>query len=325
MPEMRKSATLLAPARPPEENRLPPFTIVRATVSRVERISPSFVRVSFAGAGLDRFGTPGKTFDQRIKIVFPSGSSALPELAQADPNWYATWRALPEHARGTMRTYSLRDLHEDAQGTTAVVDFVLHEEDEDSGPACRWAQQACVGNEVLLIGPRRNRIDGGGIEYSPALGSTVLLAGDETAAPAIARILEDSSVELHGIAFIEVSSAADQLDIRAPSGCEVRWVARRGQPHGSALISAVTTYLGLEMDPLTPEEQPEQLIWETPLYSNIAEEDGAVQEASRRYFWIAGESGMVTTLRRHLVQSLHVDRSQIAFMGYWRQGVAMRA
>ena len=43
------------------------------------------------------------------------------------------------------------------------------------------------------------------------------------------------------------------------------------------------------------------------------------------YAWIAGESGVVTGLRRHLVRGLGIDRRQVSFMGYWRQGVAMRS
>jgi NADPH-dependent ferric siderophore reductase len=34
---------------------------------------------------------------------------------------------------------------------------------------------------------------------------------------------------------------------------------------------------------------------------------------------------MVTTLRRALVHELAVERARVAFMGYWRQGVAMRS
>lgn len=43
------------------------------------------------------------------------------------------------------------------------------------------------------------------------------------------------------------------------------------------------------------------------------------------YAWIAGESWMVRCLRRSLVTELGVDRSQVAFMGYWREGVAMKS
>jgi NADPH-dependent ferric siderophore reductase len=43
------------------------------------------------------------------------------------------------------------------------------------------------------------------------------------------------------------------------------------------------------------------------------------------YAWIAGESTVVTGLRRHLVNELGLDRGRVAFMGYWRRGVAMRS
>jgi NADPH-dependent ferric siderophore reductase len=43
------------------------------------------------------------------------------------------------------------------------------------------------------------------------------------------------------------------------------------------------------------------------------------------YAWIAGESWMVKALRRSLVTELGVDRRQVAFMGYWRDGVSMKS
>jgi NADPH-dependent ferric siderophore reductase len=43
------------------------------------------------------------------------------------------------------------------------------------------------------------------------------------------------------------------------------------------------------------------------------------------YAWIAGESKVVTGLRRHLVTEWGFDRSQVVFMGYWRGGVALWA
>ena len=35
--------------------------------------------------------------------------------------------------------------------------------------------------------------------------------------------------------------------------------------------------------------------------------------------------GLNAGLRRALVQDLDVDRRQVAFMGYWRRGVAMQS
>ena len=57
-----------------------------------------------------------------------------------------------------------------------------------------------------------------------------------------------------------------------------------------------------------------ELIWDSP-------------EAPHRgfYAWIAGEAAAVKALRRAVVTDRGVDRSQVAFMGYWRLGQAERA
>ncbi|RYE76509.1 MAG: siderophore-interacting protein, partial [Myxococcales bacterium] len=54
-------------------------------------------------------------------------------------------------------------------------------------------------------------------------------------------------------------------------------------------------------------------------------ESTTTQESDELFAFIAGESAMVTNLRRALVKEVGVDRSQVAFMGYWRRGVAMKS
>ncbi|QBE50107.1 siderophore-interacting protein [Leucobacter triazinivorans] len=313
-----------------------PFAVARAKVVGVERISPTFVRATFGGEPLRGIGNPGRTLDQRIKLIFPPESGALPQLADA-PDWYAAWLAIPEEARGSMRTYSIRELQVEQSGETRlVVDFVLHLEPGATGPASLWASRAAVGDELLLIAPRRGRLDGGGIEFEPGAAASVLLAGDETAAPAIARILEELPAEARGIAFIEVPLAADRLPVDAPAGVEVRWLPRGAALHGAELIPAVLEHLGdppraggpgatdAENGAASGGQGAEQLLWETPQYSGLGEEIGQDPGRHERYFWIAGESGVVTSVRRHLVRELGIARSQVAFMGYWRRGVAMK-
>ena len=65
-------------------------------------------------------------------------------------------------------------------------------------------------------------------------------------------------------------------------------------------------------------------VWETPIFSSLGEELEDGRGIPGLYAWIAGESGVVTTLRRHLVREVGLARHQVAFMGYWRKGVAMR-
>ncbi|MBC9937470.1 MULTISPECIES: siderophore-interacting protein [unclassified Leucobacter] len=316
-----------------------PTVIARARVAWVERPCPTFARVAFRGPELEWFGTPGRTFDQRIKVIFPPHAGDLPDLAP--DTWYPEWLELPEEARGAMRTYSIRDVCVDATGTEVVVDFVLHLAPGTSGPAALWASGARAGDEVLLVGPRRGRLDGGGIEFDPGAAPRVLLAGDETAAPAIARILEDAPHDLVGDAFIEMPGDGERLDIRAPRGVELRWLSRFSEAPGSALVPSVLASLGTSaaalegygqrgvgssVEGLTGAGEPagDELLWETPSFSGLGEPLDAARERGERYYWIAGESSVVTRLRRHLVRDLGVSRHQVAFMGYWREGVAMR-
>lgn len=299
------------------------YALARAVVRQVERVSPNFVRVTFGGDELEEIGTPGEVFDARIKLVFPPASGRVPDLGVDPGDWYGAWLAIPEAERGSMRTYSVRFLRATA-GTEVFVDFVLHLKPGLTGPASRWASTAAVGDEVLLVGPRRGRRDHGGAEFVPGEASSILLAGDETAAPAIARILEDSPAATRGIAFIEAPSAQDVLAIDAPAGVEVHWLPRGEAEHGLRLIHTVLDYLGAPSDIVVRDVDTEDLLWETPDYSGLGEEIDDTAAAGDRYFWIAGESGVVTTLRRHLVKDLGIARAQVAFMGYWRRGVAMK-
>ena len=305
----------------------PPYILARAQVRAVDRVSPNFVRITLGGEELDEFGTPGDVYDTRVKLVFPPASGVLPPIDRDTDDWWGAYLSFPEEERGSMRTYSVRELRVADGGTEVVIDFVLHLAPGLTGPASLWASRAVVGTELLIVGPRRGREDRSGIEYAPAGASSVMLVGDETAAPAIARILEDAPRETRGIAFIEVPVAADELSIDSPEGVEVHWLPRGDAAHGLRLIPTVLDYLGdTGHDEITVQDADgEDLVWETPIYSASGEVVAAPAGPSDdRYFWIAGESGVVTTLRRHLVKDLGIDRSQVAFMGYWRRGVAMR-
>ena len=69
----------------------------------------------------------------------------------------------------------------------------------------------------------------------------------------------------------------------------------------------------------------EEILWDVPAaLTEAAQGSSSATEKDDRpfYAWIAGEAGPVKRLRRYLVQEVGVDRKQIAFMGYWRQGKA---
>jgi NADPH-dependent ferric siderophore reductase len=303
-----------------------PLILAEVEVTSVERLSPSFLRVELGGPELADFGVEGKLFDQRIKLIFPSGTGTLPCLSGADEGWYAAWRKLPDAERGHMRTYSVRAVRGEGTATRLVVDIVLHLGKDQAGPGSQWAAAATPGDRVVLVGPRRG-IAFGGIEFTQDPAREVLLAGDETAVPAICRILADLEADARGTAFLEVPDTADVLDVIAPPGVEVVWLPRNGAPRGEPQVTATRRHLGLPpATALVADHQVRADMWETPGYSSSGESLASQPRSPHDlYAWIAGEARVVTTLRRCLVHELGLPRRHVAFMGYWRRGVAMRS
>ncbi len=118
------------------------------------------------------------------------------------------------------RNYTVRR-HRPALGEIDV-DVVLH---YPPGPASRWASEVPLGSVVGYAGPR--------VDYAPRDGvDWLLLCGDETALPAIAAILETTTVS-PVLAVVEVHDAAEQLPVDLPAGRELRWVHRDGAPAGT--------------------------------------------------------------------------------------------
>lgn len=304
-----------------------PMLLADVEVVSVERLGPTFVRVELGGPELAHFGVDGARYDQRIKLVLPDpDTGALTSTEGADESWLATWSERPTSERGHMRTYTIRDVRGSGEQTTFVVDMVLHLEGDLVGPGSTWASRAAPGDRIVVLAPRRGH-PYGGIEFTPPPGADLLLVGDETAVPAICTVLEQLPDDARGKAFLEVPVAADVQAVRAPAGVDVVWLAREGAELGAALHDAVVTHLGIRGDLVeVASDEVDPDLWETPFYSSSGEEvPGDVVGVGGTYAWIAGESKVVTGLRRHLVSELGFDRSQVAFMGYWRRGVAMRS
>ncbi|MCM3656615.1 siderophore-interacting protein [Agromyces mediolanus] len=306
----------------------PAYRTFRAAVARAERLSPHFVRVTFAGEELADFGTAG--LDQRVKLVFPIEGRGFADFP-AGEDWYRAWRELPADRRNAFRTYTVRAVR---PGRREVdVDFALH---GDLGPASAWAARASEGDELLIIGPdERSPERTVGIDFRPGAVDTVLLAGDETAAPAICAILEQLPADASGAALIEVPSPADVLQVAAPEGVEVRWLARSSADavHGERLVPAVRDWVARATTPIDDRPATDAAadasaaalsaaeladgddvpLWDVPEGRSL---DGAC------YAWLAGEASVITSLRRFLVRDAGLDRRQVAFMGYWRRGRA---
>jgi len=226
-----------------------------------------------------------------------------------------------------MRTYTVRDVVGAGAGTCIVVDIVVH--DGAGGPGNSWALAAVPGDQLAMLAPRRGRAYGG-IEWAPEPGRQLLLVGDETAVAAICSILEQLPSTARGTAFLEVPVAEDLQAVAHPVGVELLWLPPGGAAHGSRLTTEVTAHLGVAAAPVElSADEVDRDLWETPTHSSSGEPIDPTGTApsphADLYAWIAGESKVVTGVRRHLVTGLGIDRRQVAFMGYWRRGVAMRS
>ena len=293
-----------------------PFRLHEVTLVGRRRISPSFVRFTFTGPELDLFADNG--LDQRIKLIFPLDGVGLAPVPRGD-DWYAGWRALPDELRNPIRTYTIRAVRQDAREID--VDIVLH---GLTGPASRWASNAQPGDELVVLGPNAS-YDGfhGGIDFLPPRRSgRVLLAGDETALPAIANILEALPPEAQGCALVEVPHPGDAAALPEHPGIDTVVLARGEGEHGAALSPLVRERVDGMFDELDAELELDDvdvdagLLWEVP--SDNA--GHAALDEAPLYAWLAGEASVIKLLRRHLVAERGMDRKAVAFMGYWRQG-----
>ncbi|MFD1815435.1 siderophore-interacting protein [Rhodococcus gannanensis] len=233
-------------------------------------VTPLMRRVTFAGAGVATYAhDPSRV--PNVKLVFPDpdGNLVLPvgsasgRLSWPDPT-----------VRQRVRTYTVRRL--DPEKAEMDIDFVRH---GDEGLASAWAERAQPGSAIGAAG-------GGGITAKES--DWYLVVGDETALPAIGRMLERLHPDARGVALVEIDNPAEEQDLVRPVGVEVRWLHRNGAPAGSTelLIDAAKSV-------------------ELPT-------DGSV------FAWVSAESRVVLELRRYLRVEAGLNRKVTLVIGYWR-------
>ncbi|GAA3462762.1 siderophore-interacting protein [Saccharothrix longispora] len=239
-------------------------------VARTERLTREMVRVVLGGEGLAGFET-GPFTDSYVKLVFP-----LPDVVHPEPFDLREVRAsLPRERWPRTRTYTVRSWDPAARELT--IDFVVHGDDGIAGP---WAAKAQPGDVLHFAGP------GGG--YAPsAEASWHLLAGDESAWPAIAAAVEALPAGARATVLVEVEGPADEQVVRSAGEVDLRWLHRAGGPRGRLVVDAVR---GLEFPA-----------------------DGV-------QVFVHGEATMVKELRGHLKLERGVARERMSISGYWRLG-----
>ncbi|MFT4162067.1 DUF2218 domain-containing protein [Shinella sp.] len=186
------------------------------TVADVGDVTPHMRRIRLKGQALTRFAS---LRNLHCKLLIPP-AGRMPEWPSLDRHGRFVWPDGP--GRPVIRKYTIRAADPDAGWLD--IDFVLH---ADAGPGSAWAARARPGDIVGLVGP-------GGRSIMPA--ARYLLAGDETALPAIARLLETLPAQSQGLALIEVAGPAEEQAIANRTGIVIRWLYRGQAPAGTTTL-----------------------------------------------------------------------------------------
>jgi NADPH-dependent ferric siderophore reductase len=247
-----------APRKPP--------TARRVEVLHVHRLSPRMIRVTFTGDALDGFEWRGPA--GHLKLTVPEeGSHEVPMPAPDGPR------------SPFMRTYTPRRF--DASLRELDVDLVLH----DEGPAGKWAMRAQKGDRLVVMGPAPGyKIDPGAQWF--------VLAGDETALPAIETILEELPAQTRAKLYVEVTNHREARPLQSAATIEVRWLSRgedfreAGKPLEEALRA-----------------------------------QGALPAGPGRIY-VGCEAGAMRRIRDYYLKERGVERNTLVTRGYWKLGAA---
>ena len=180
------------------------------------------------------------------------------------------WVGLVVPGQFQSRYYTVRSW----SGGEMVLDVVVH----DVGLVTEWARGDVVGDSVTVTEAR-------GSFAMPADAAWLLLVGDLTAMPAMARIAESVS----GVPLRIWAEVPDDLAGYLPSAAEVTWLEPPAGGHSN--LAAVV----------------ESIEW----------------PAGGGYFWMAGESAQMRAIRKHLMRDRGLPGTAYDVMGYWR-GVLRR-
>lgn len=248
------------------------------TVVAVEDVSPRMRRLGLSGPSLaahvvdgvevPAFTSPG--FDDHVKVFVPLEGADRPVLPRqrADGLDWTT-----EGTRPIGKDYTPRRVSPER----VDLDFVRH----GHGLASTWAEQAGVGDPAWIAGPTV----GQGPPYDV---DWFAVAGDETALPAIGRLLEELPAGVRAEVVVEVADADEEQRLESAADVSVRWLHRDGAEPGTTTLLA---------DAVT------ELPWH----------DGRV------YAWMAGESTAARAVRTHWRSERAVPRDCLDVTGYWRR------
>ena len=258
-----------------------------------------------------------------------------------------------------MRTYTVRDATTVELAGQRVpelaIDVVLHGDPEHGmGPGAAWGDSVRAGDSTRLLVPSEDSAWWAAWDDGRAAGQDVVIAGDETALPAISAIVDgvEQRVRVNrpaGGAYepprsitvaVEVPEEADAVPGAGPralvraASCDEPGAHRVVLDGGTELVwawlprGARERNLALELwlwERLAEHARRYWAVGHTELASWQDESEfvwaTARPEGRGTYWFLAAESSAVKSMRRMCVSG-GVPKADISFMGYWKQGAA---
>lgn len=255
-----------------------PITTRSLRVLRATDVTPGMRRITLGGDQLAahiaengfavaEFRSEG--FDDEFKLILPGedGELLIPTQNDGQLDW-ATG------AFANTRTYTVRRW--DREAGEIDIDVVKH----GNGVATTWARTCRPGDEINIAGPKMSS------GHPPA--EWVLIGGDETALPAIARWLEEMPAGTRAEVYIEIADASHRQPLPTKAEATVTWLERDGAPAGTttALFDAIRS---------------------GPWHSDDV------------FAWVAGEAITLTPIRRWLRGDRNLPKGRVEVTGYWRR------
>ncbi len=174
------------------------------TVLKVEKISPSFIRVQFSSN--KPFDVDSAWVCPHVKLLFPepiTGEILFPKLDEDNKI------VVSDKVRQLARSYSVREF--DSVTNQLFIDFAIHE----NGLATVWSRHAKVGDQIGLVG------SAGKLSFTD---NCLVLMGDISAAPAICYTLEHLPEKQKVYAFILVNHPKDIVPLPDNEHVQVNWL-----------------------------------------------------------------------------------------------------
>ncbi|MEB8326060.1 siderophore-interacting protein [Dietzia kunjamensis] len=282
------------PARRPSDRETPrprnphraeswqPNALRRVQVRSVEPLTPQSVRVTLEGDELGEFGADAGGPDLVPAVCSPSFDDVV-VFCLPDPVTGEVTLPVPAPGGG---------LGHPPGGAALVREYTVRSLRNGAlavdlvrhaeGAGVRWLETVRPGDELTIVGPRVSRA-------LPAV-DRMLAVGDATALPALARLIEERPPTL-------------ALDVLA------------AVPDPSALPRTVLP----AVSPADADRVRVRVVAGAPGSADELTDALAAAELPTGFAWVAGESGVVTAVRRHLLaRGQEPDRVQ--FTGYWRLG-----